>query len=347
MYAKRDAVVDADEYDRALGPAFDAVEQHLGPFEHPVDVHVWSGEDIDAASLAGLTDGELDRVPGIGPARVRAFHLRGGSNPFASSGVFLGSTDAGTAVHELVHARLSEQPGALPLWFEEGLASYLGDGALYGDRWTVDGLACWPLRELREERLSDEDLRRLLALTPQDSCDPRDNLLVHFVGWAIVFDLARENPDGSWRDWLARFQRGDGVAEARERIARTIDDRTHVDWLDRLDDPDPAVRFAAAKGTWKLRSTTVLDRLLDRLEDEEDPDVRVAIALNALLVAGEIRLPGRQWGRMGRLVFPSLRGASPPVATEARSLARLSSAMRGRGGDTDDALEGLARYWEE
>jgi hypothetical protein len=34
-------------------------------------------------------------------------------------------------VHELVHARVSEENAKLPLWFEEGLASLFGDGALY------------------------------------------------------------------------------------------------------------------------------------------------------------------------------------------------------------------------
>lgn len=348
LYAKPGEHVDAARFDQSLTPAFLAVEERFGPFEKRVDIHASDGVESGAPALAGISEGDFDSVPGIGPAKVRAYHVRSGPNPFAQSGVFLGSADTGTAVHELVHARLADEHVELPLWFEEGLASYYGDGALVGERWIVDGLACWPLRELREERLSDADLARLLALSPSDECTARDNLLVHFIGWAIVFDLAREEPDGTWREWLALFGPTDDAVQARRRIARTSDDRTHIDWLERLGDPDPGVRFAAAKGTWKLRSSTGLDLVLDRLAEEQDQEVAVALAINALLTAGEIRLSGRLWGRMGRSVFPTLRRAELPDPAEQEALEELLAAMRGRGGrDSELALAQLSRFWDE
>jgi len=107
--------------------------------------------------------------------------------------VYAGVAEPGTAVHELVHARLAEEDPDLPLWFEEGLACLMGDGFLDQEHWIVDGLACWPMRELREQKLGDGDLARLLALKAEDSLSARDNVLIHFVGWAVVFDLYRES----------------------------------------------------------------------------------------------------------------------------------------------------------
>ena len=70
-------------------------------------------------------------------------------------------------MHELVHARLAQEGVELPLWFEEGVATFLGDGALVSGRWVVDGLACWPLRELQKARPRGAELRRLLARDTQ------------------------------------------------------------------------------------------------------------------------------------------------------------------------------------
>src|SRR5262249_55123575 len=154
--------------------------------------------------------------------------------------------------------------------FEEGLASLYGDGAIYDQRWIVDGLACWQLRELRDQQIDDVELAHLLALTARDDYDARENLLVHFVGWAIVFDARREVPDGDWSAWFSAFERGaaehGAVAEARARLTRTLDPASLNDWLERLRDPDPAVRFATAKGLWKLRNVDVIDRMLDALD---------------------------------------------------------------------------------
>jgi hypothetical protein len=284
---------------------------------------------------------------------VRAFHVRGGANPFAADGVFLGTTEVGTVVHELVHARLAEERDDVPLWFEEGLASLLGDGAFFEGRWTVDGLACWPLRELRQQELSDADLERLLVLRPRDKPDPRDNLLVHFVGWAIVFDLAAERPDAGWRGWLATFRHGADIegtaAHARRRLERTLRRGLEAEWLTRLEDPDPAVRLAAARGTWKLRSRTAVDLLLDALEHEEQTEVRYALALNAFLAAPETRLGRSRWLRISRGALPVLRQAELPDPDEAEAARAFYRTVWGGGrrGRSQDQLELLTRFWDE
>jgi hypothetical protein len=345
LYTQPGYSVDIACFARALEPAFTAVEERMGPFENVVRIHALA----NAAKGELRSEQEFESVPGIGPARVRAFHVRPTANPFESGGVFLECADTGAAVHELVHARLAEEHAALPLWFEEGLAQFYGDGAVFEDRWYVDGLCCWPLRELREERLGDADLERLMQIRGSDSTASRDNLLVHFIGWAIVFDLARELPQASWREWYDAWRADDSVAAARARIERTIDDRSHVEWLKRLGDEDPGVRFAAAKGTWKLRSASAADALLARLDKEEEPSVRFALALNALITAGEARLSGRQWNRFGRSVFGTLRNATLDDPAEAKSLELLRRALRGRVSkeDSDRAFDGLARYWDE
>jgi hypothetical protein len=349
LYGPPEREIDPEPYDRALEPAFAAVEEHLGRFEHHVRIHAWSGEE-PGVPLPGHT--EVQEIPGIGPARVRAFHVRRGINPFAADGVFLGTTEVGTVVHELVHARLAEQPGQVPLWFEEGLASLLGDGCVYEDRWVVDGLACWPLRELRQQELSDGDVARLLSLRASDRPDPRDNLLVHFLGWAIVFDLAQQLPDGDWRAWLDAYDHGvesEGeVAHARARMDRTLAEGRELEWLGRLTSPDPAVRMACAKGAWKLRSRAAIDLLLDALERESEPSVRFALALNVFLAAPETRLGRARWLRVREIALPVLR--DPPLADplDVEAAREFYRSIYGRrGGGSQEQLELLSGYWEE
>jgi len=359
LFVKDGAEIDVDHFGAALDPAFAAVERSMGPFRGSVRVHAWNGDVAMTSGRGGLLvggeDGALEPVRDIGPARVRAFHVRGGSQLFSSSGVFLGTADVGTAVHELVHARLAELDERVPLWFEEGLASYLGDGAFFEGAWTVDGLACWPLRELREQHLGDRELEHLLSIDARDDYDARENLLVHFVGWAIVFDLRRDLPDATWRGWLEAYREGarlhGGLREARRRLDRTLSWQTHLQWLNRLDAPSPSVRLAAAKGVWKLESRSAIDRLLDRLEIEEHPEVRFALALNCMLATGEMRLGRERWWRMRRLVFPTLR--DPELdATDERAAARsLYEAMNRWSPENraslQAAIEHLARFWEE
>lgn len=359
LYVKDGAPVDVARFESALEPAFDIVELRMGPFKGSVPVHAWDDADSKPPSETSLlkdsAEGDLSQVPGIGPARVRAFHVRGGSSLFTASGIYLGCTQVGTAVHELVHARLSEEQDDVPLWFEEGLATLYGDGALHKGVWVVDGLAYWPMRELRNQRIDDIELAHLLQITARDDYDARENLLVHFAGWAIVFDLFRQDPGGTWRDWLAAYETGivchGELEEARTRIDRTLSWKTHREWLERLHDPDPGVRLAAAKGVWKLRSLSAVDALIDALETEEDPEVRFALAVNAMLTTGEIRLGRERWWRMRKHVFPTIRENELEDPYEREAGRQLYESMRGWGRDRRErarrAIDRLSRFWEE
>lgn len=341
LYAERADGVDAESFRRAYEPAFDAVTRVFGDFEAPVRIHALD-EDDDARSFAAVHE-----VPGIGRARVRAYHTRG-EGPFGpTAGVYAGSADPGTAVHELVHARIAEIDPDLPLWFEEGLACVLGDGFLDGDRWVVDGFACWPLRELRDSTPDDRELARLMSVRAEQGTDLRENVLVHFVGWAIVFDMYRADGGVDWPRWITAA-RTMGVVEARERLVRTLSADTEKSWLDRLDDEDRGVRMATAKGLWKLRSESVLRRLLDRLGDEDDPEVQIALAINTLAAAGEREPSGRLTGRMWRTVWPVLRRAELADAKEQAAVESLFASFRWRGQrDSAGALEALERFWAE
>jgi hypothetical protein len=358
LFTRAEARVDLDLFERSLDIAFTAVETELGSFRRRVNVHVMPepAENDPQPQQAGSTpqvEG-IEQVPGMGPARVRAWHVRGGATPFSPTGVFLATTDVGTAVHELVHARLAELDDSVPLWFEEGVGTLLGDGAEFGGRWVVDGLACWPVRELRQQELSDSELERLLALTARDRYDARENLLVHFVGWALVFDLRREWPNEDWREWLAAFRRGakqEGlIAHARGRLARAISEESIATWLERLGHADPAVRFASAKGLWKLRSPACLDRVLVALASESDRQTRVCLALNALLSSSEMRIGRTRWRRLAEHAFPVLRESDLEDPLEVQALTDLYEVMRWsprRTRSTAECLEDLDRFWDE
>jgi len=357
LYVKDGETVDVDRFGRALAPAFEAVEERMGPFTSRVRVHAWDSDSTERPGSGSpfdqAGDGAMSSVPGIGPARVRAFHVKGGSLLFQSSGVFLGVADVGTAVHELVHARVAETRYDLPLWFEEGVASYWGDGSYFDERWIVDGLACWPLHELRDQRLTDDELRRLLTL--RVVLVASENLLVHFVGWALVFDLAREAPEADWLDWRATFtaecERDGLIAAARRRLDRALSDATLVEWLGRLRSEDPGVRAATGKGLWKLRDLRAIDALADALEHETVAELRVEFALNLLLATGEMRVGRTRWNRLTPMVFPVLRETQLPDETEDKALRDVYASMRRwdsrRQRSTQDALNDLARFWEE
>jgi hypothetical protein len=360
LYVQDGAGVDPDVFRTTFEPALEAVEACLGPFEGHVDVHAWEGGvQPDGAQRGEIRHGEEDivqDVPGIGPAKVRAFHSRGGGGPFSPSGIFLGTSDTGTAVHELVHARIAEERDAPPMWLEEGLAMLLGDGFFTGEEWVVDGLSYWPLRELREARLSNAEIARLLAIRAQTDLDMRDNVLVHFVGWAIAFDLYRETnahlqENVDWREWLTRLQ-NETTSETIHRLHRTIEAGTEDVWMQRLDHADANVRMAAAKGLWKLRSRDVIERMLDRIEQEEDDTVRVGLAVNLLAGAGEVRMGRSTWRRTWRAVMPVLSEAKMENAAEERAIRDLYAwyrSWRGRRGRTrpSESMEVLARFWEE
>lgn len=353
LHARPGDPVDADAFRAAVEPALVAAEELLGPFKREVRIHAWEGGvDMRSGNRGQIVVGEaaIHDVPGIGPAKVQAFHARSRGGLFGRSGVFVGVADPGTILHELVHAHFEQHRRDLPLWFEEGVATYLGDGILHGGRWKVDGLVCWPWRELSGREFDDAELARLLSIRAEHDHSVPENVLVHFVGWAIVFDLARESGSLDWQDWLTLFRAApDSLAEARRRLARTLDERTPLDWLERLTDPDPAVRLAVAKGTWKLRSRAVVGRLTEALRRESDPEVRVGLAVNALATAGEMRLGWRLERQLWPHVLSALRDADLADPTEraaARALHAAYSRFDGSRG-TREPLAALARFWQE
>jgi hypothetical protein len=279
---------------------------------------------------------------------VRAWHARGAGFLGTRTGIYAEEPDAGTAVHELVHARFAESAPDLPLWLEEGIACVMGDGLYDGERWIIDGYACWPVRELRDQALGDDELARVLGLDTRAAASARENVLVHFVGWAIVFDLRRESGDLAWREWAGRYARGIGVCEARARIGRTISAEVEAEWMERLADSDRGVRMATAKGIWKLRSQPAIEALIDALEREEDPELRVALAVNALASAGELKLPRELRDRLWRSVWPILRRGELSDEREHAALRDLYQSYRRRSStSSQDALEGLRRFWAE
>ena len=354
LYTRPGESVELEEFRGAIEPAFAAVEDRLGAFESSVRIHAWNGGvEMQGGTRGRITtgdDGSLAEVPGIGPARVRAFHSSGDGGFLSPGGVFVGTADVGTSVHELVHARFAEVAPDLPLWFEEGYAMLLGDGVVHRGEWVVDGLACWPWRELREQDLDEAELRRLFELPLGADHSVRDNVLIHFLGWAVVFDLHRETGSQDWRELLALHESAeDPVTDAVTRLQRTLDEETPLEWLERLGDPDPGLRLATARGTWKLHSSRAQQYLLEALRDEDDPEVQACLAVNALATAGQIRLGRRQSGWMWRRVFPVLRLTELEDPDETSALRTLYRAYRYGNSryDTQAALERLDRFWED
>lgn len=343
LYEAPDRDASESEFSAAFEPAIRAVEELLGPFEKRVAVHAL-GEDTQTGHRLGTG---IHDVPGIGPARIQAFHARGGG-ALGRDGIFMRQPDAGTAVHELVHARLAEEDEELPLWFEEGLACVLGDGMLIDGEWVVDGLSCWPLRELSEEDIGPQQFLDLLAVDATDHTDVRDNVLVHFVGWAIVFDYFLES-DGrfEWRRWLADTRQA-SAPELRGRMERTLATATGR-WIQRLNSPHHEVRMVTAKGLWKLRDRQVLDLMLERLRVEEDREAKTAIALNTLAAAGELPLAWGRWQEIEGAVREALRDNGLIDPAERRAAFELYR-LYGNGGNPNKArlfLDELRRLWDE
>lgn len=351
LYQRGEERIDPAPYLAAFDPAFHVVEEALGPFDEHVNVYAASADGkLDESGenhIREIGDDSVQEIPGVGAARVRAFHARDNGLFSSPSGIFLSAPEAGTAAHELVHARFAEQKLDLPLWLEEGIACFIGDGFLAGDRWVVDGLACWPLYELGKQPISDAELAHLLRLHAKDEVDARDNVLVHFVGWAIVFDLYRENGRLDADAWRARYARELGAAEARTRLNRTLDPASTLAWLGRLDDTRPEVRLAAAKGVWKLRSQAVVGRLLEALRKEEDPTVKVGLSINILAAAGEMRLPRQMSRRMWSLTWPALRSAKLDDPAEQAATNELLRSFWSGGRDSEPSLQALKRFWAE
>jgi len=352
LYARPRAEFDRAGLERSLPPAIACVEQRLGAFRRPVRVHAWSGGvELQSGIRGEIHDGRapVTLLEGIGPTKVSAFHARGRTSWFAPTGIFLGEADTGSAVHELVHARLAELEHEPPLWFEEGLASLLGDGALHEGRWIVDGFSYWHWRELAAQRIDRDELARLLALRSDREHSVRDNVLLHFVGWAIVYDAQRADPTGDWHAWLARYTGPDGLAQAQDALARTLADETPLAALARLDEPEIGTRLAAARGSWKLGRPDVFDRLHRALVAEREPQVRVALAVNLIAGAGDSSIGEQRWWRARRDVVRALRESELADPVEREAVQRLVRVYRGRSGPRDAgiALAALRRFWEE
>ena len=352
LYVQDAEGIETSSYTDSMRVAFEAVEGAFGSFEGHVKIHAWEGgvsmaEDGSGRIVEGRED-LIQDVPGIGSAKVQAFHARSGQGLFQPSGVFVGTADPGTVVHELVHARLAETGLILPLWLEEGLASFMGDGILFEGQWVVDGLACWPMRELRQEAIDNETLTKFLSFMPGDSFSLRENVLVHFIGWAVVFDFYREAGGFHWEEWIEKYGREMSLSEARERLDRTLADATATEWMERLKSDEPGVRLATAKGIWKLRDRAVVDEVVAALRTEKHPEVRVGLSVNALAAAGEMRVSSWVRRRLWRSALRVLRDAELEDADEQQACHDIYRAYRyGRRGSPDDALADLRRFWAE
>ena len=360
LYVKPGGNVDVGNFDSMLDPAVAAVEAFLGPFEKSVKIHAWDGGvELSTGNRGRISEGKdaglIEDLPNFGTARVRAFHVRpGGLGP---GGVFLGEAAPSAAVHELVHARLAEMYGprdTLPLWFEEGLAQVLADGVLTkgvdGEppTWVRDGLCAWPLSILREQQIADAELEDLLAIRASDSHSVEDNLMIHFVGWALVFDLYREDPTGSWKTWLARMEAN--PEDARMRLNRSIDETVVRRWLTaHFEDEDPAVRQAAARGIWRIGDPVTLQLLSSALRREENQAVVATLTINILAAAGEGKFAGM--GRWNGLRLPLMKLREEPFedATERWAARRLLAGYQGYAGSEaiQEAFEVLSSYWQE
>jgi hypothetical protein len=353
LYVEDGSTVDLDTYSAAFSAAFEAVEGAFGPFTRSVDVHAIAGSvDLHSGNHGTITgeEGAVERIEGIGDAVVPAFHAGGGGGLFAPSGIFVATPAMGTAVHELVHARISELNLSLPLWFEEGVAAVMGDGIQREGRWVMDGFSFWPWVELREDLPTDSELERLLDINSHDDHSVRDNVLVHFVGWAIVFDCMRETDDLDWQGWLkdARDAK-DLVSWARTRMDRTLEVATMHGWLARVEHEDPSVRLAAARGSWKVGDRDVITLLLDQLEREEDDEVKVCLAVNALASLGRSEPSREIERRLWPTVMRALRRVELAQTEEQEAARELYRSYRRWGGrrTRQSAFDRLDRYWRE
>jgi len=354
LYVKPGTGVDAESFEQLLDPAVAAVEEALGPFERPVNVHAWDGGvDLESGTRGRMRTGEDAGLvdSNLGLARVRAFHVK--RDPFGPGGVFLGEASAGAAVHELVHARLAELSPTPPLWFEEGLAMLLADGELIAGpdgtlEWVRDGLCAWPRSVLASDPPDDAALATVLALESGDEHSVEENLLVHFIGWGLVFDLYREAPAADWRTWLNTFQAD--PASARDRLERSLDRGTFLVWLhEHLTDANPGVRAAAARGTWRGADSSSLQLLSSALRYESDPTVRATLAINLLAAAGEGRFAGMgRWNGL-RLPLTVLERLTFGTEADQEAAARLIAGYRGEGprGTIETAFRDLEAYWQE
>ncbi|MDP6739084.1 MAG: hypothetical protein QF404_03615, partial [Planctomycetota bacterium] len=93
----------------------------------------------------------------------------------------------------------------------------------------------------------------------------------------------------------------------------------------------------------------VLDKLVEAMRREVNPQVRASLAINALAAAGEISINLRHWRYLREVVDQALRGIVVDNPVEQAALLRLMSSYSQRGEEQAalDALRGLSRFWQE
>jgi hypothetical protein len=101
-----------------------------------------------------------------------------------------------------------------------------------------------------------------------------------------------------------------------------------------------------------VHSNKAVALVLDALEREDDPQVRVGLAVNALAAAGETRLPRELRERVWSDVWPVMRRgvlADPAENAALRDLYQSYRRRGDRGSETsaEQALQGLRRFWAE
>ena len=105
--------------------------------------------------------------------------------------------------------------------------------------------------------------------------------------------------------------------------------------------------MATAQGVWKLRSRTVMMRLVDALQEERDSEVSVCLAVNLLACAGELDLSWRDWRRISSPLGRALRNPRLEDPHEEDAARALYLAYRRGQGDPQAALQRLERFWAE
>ena len=121
------------------------------------------------------------------------------------------------------------------------------------------------------------------------------------------------------------------------------------EWLDRVEDEDPAVRLAAARGAWKVGDVDVISLLLDQLEREEDDEVKVCLAVNALAALGRVEPTREIERRLWPTVLRALRRVELTQPEEQDAARELYRSYRRWGGwrSRQGAFDRLDRFWRE
>jgi hypothetical protein len=353
LHEGRHGNVDMAQWQAQVEPARAAVEAWMGEFQVPVQVHSLdqpihltdNGQELVYAAET------YQAVPGLHQTEVRGYHLRGNGGSQAGV-IFVRDPNSPTLVHELVHARLAEDEEELPLWFEEGIASLLSDGLMIEGRWIRDGFSAWPWSELRTHRLDGIELRSILELQTTSSSSVRENVLAHLVGWALVFDLWRETHSDDWHTWQAAFDWEHPLQDAQRRLNRVLSTDVPSEWLRaRLASHNRGVRLAALRGSWKLACPRVGTVLLNALELETDPEVRVALAINILASGKDIASTSVGLLQAHERAKLALTRSPLPIPSEDLAVQGLILALVDAAPGTDPnagaALESLRRFWDE